>query len=260
MKSNILIMTTPRTAGTYLFHALSALYNMQADQFFCNEFDITYNKKIWDEPFNGYDKLAKYDINRRNYEIEKKIEILSNNFHVSKHHYPYFKNLLSKNEWESFRKINYDKRIFLYRKNLIDLAKSHCLAKMTHIWQGNAVTNEYKNKEYEISHTMLIDTLTQAIDDLEIHVDNELKISYNKVIAYEDLTFDPTCDVKKIVGQTIISNIKDIKTKMPAKKIINEEQINHWALSYIKTRKLRNISINNCGIVKDVPVQENKNL
>lgn len=171
----ILIVSVPRSGSSYLASVLvNTLFS-----------DHTY----MNEPFMS---VADEDIETVKTDwAEKIVNISESTDIVTKVHMHHLEQLQKLNLLEEFKSIEFDKTFFISRDDLAEAALSLTLSNITNAW--------YEDTHTETSVEINEEKLASNLNFIKYHTDcmktNVYDIEADKIISYEELTFDRLEDI-----------------------------------------------------------------
>lgn len=112
-----------------------------------------------------------------------------------------------------FKKIEWF-TVLLLRKDIFENTLSRCIAHLTGDWNNYNYTTE---SFIEIDVDYFISSLQETMAYWKVVKENLLEIEYNRVLYYEDLTFDPNIDFNHLNIFKEERNIQIFSAKSPSK-------------------------------------------
>lgn len=227
----IQLLTHPRSGSTYYAGLLQGYIREYPN------FEIQY------EPFNAdwitkqenisYDEFPAYAKNL--IEKFKHTEHCLVKNHMFNMFYLYN---LDKALWDEYMSLDWH-TIVLVRKNVFDTVLSLSLARAKDVWFYD---KDEKVDKKEIPMDIFHRTMLDCLNNYRKFRTNELGITYNQVIYYEDLTSNPIEDLKK--SKFIPTFIEGFETNVhrgPSKEssISNIGHLKTYFNNYIKTNRIR---------------------
>lgn len=190
----IQIISIPRSGSSYLIKLISKKLELSA-----NTYSIS-------EIFNPL----------KNYNFENVLENIKNyNSVITKNHVNHLSAIQKTmpDKFFQFKNVNWF-TIVLLRKDIFENTISRCISYITGEWNNYSYTD---NNCFYIDVDYFISNLNETINYWHIVDQNTLEIEYNKIVYYEDLTFNANIDFKHLDIFLEDQDITLFSTRAPSK-------------------------------------------